>query len=299
MSNLFSGCSSLTSLDLSNFDTSKTISMESMFNECHSLEDINLSSFDTGKVSDFNNMFAFCDSLKTIDVSGFSTKNARTLGFMFYNCQNLEKIDVSNFDFSKTYSTENMFRWCESLKEIKFPSVVKFNKLNFVDTNIFSDCLNLKKFVFPEIEFTVQTKNNEPFIVFNQKENADWVIAELIGCFYSETKIHWGSRLKLIELITNGKFEVPEYEKKMLLSCDSSKRTKNIILLSIARHFSETLHIDYSFIKQIKDIDKIIQIATNENSDPLLIPIDKIKNSGAMSDIDAYLSGVPLDDILV
>ena len=39
---MFSGCSSLTSLDLSNFETNKKPHMDSMFQNCINLEYINL-----------------------------------------------------------------------------------------------------------------------------------------------------------------------------------------------------------------------------------------------------------------
>ena len=40
MSSMFLGCSSLTSLDLSNFDTSKVTDMETMLYDCQSLKDV-------------------------------------------------------------------------------------------------------------------------------------------------------------------------------------------------------------------------------------------------------------------
>ena len=48
---MFSGCSSLTNLDLSNFNISKVTRITSMFNGCISLEELNLKNFDTRKVT--------------------------------------------------------------------------------------------------------------------------------------------------------------------------------------------------------------------------------------------------------
>ena len=47
MSGMFSGCSSLASLDLSSLDTSSVTSMSSMFYGCSSLASLDLSSLDT------------------------------------------------------------------------------------------------------------------------------------------------------------------------------------------------------------------------------------------------------------
>ena len=63
MINMFSGCSSLTSLDLSGFDTSNVTEMEAMFSDCSSLISLDLSSFDTSNVTDMDSMFKGCSGL--------------------------------------------------------------------------------------------------------------------------------------------------------------------------------------------------------------------------------------------
>ena len=47
MSGMFSGCSSLASLDLSSLDTSKVESMSYMFSGCSSLASLDVSGLDT------------------------------------------------------------------------------------------------------------------------------------------------------------------------------------------------------------------------------------------------------------
>ena len=54
---MFYGCSSLTSLDLSNFNTSNVIDMNNMFYGCSSLTSLDLSNFDTSNVLFMNYMF--------------------------------------------------------------------------------------------------------------------------------------------------------------------------------------------------------------------------------------------------
>ena len=56
-SNMFYGCSSLTSLDLSNFNTSNVMNMNGMFNGCSGLTSLDLSNFDTSNVLFMNYMF--------------------------------------------------------------------------------------------------------------------------------------------------------------------------------------------------------------------------------------------------
>ncbi len=57
MRNMFSNCSSLTSLNLSKFDINNVINMNNMFSECTSLTSLNLSNFRFDNKIDMKNMF--------------------------------------------------------------------------------------------------------------------------------------------------------------------------------------------------------------------------------------------------
>ena len=70
---MFLGCSSLTSINLSNFDTKSVTNLNGMFWGCSSLTSIDLSNFKTNKVSDMNEIFYFCKNLKFINIANFST----------------------------------------------------------------------------------------------------------------------------------------------------------------------------------------------------------------------------------
>ena len=65
MSEMFRGCSKLTSLDLSGFDKSNVTNMSHMFNTCSRLVSLNLSSFNTSNVRDMSYMFYGCDRVQT------------------------------------------------------------------------------------------------------------------------------------------------------------------------------------------------------------------------------------------
>ncbi len=69
MSSMFSGCSSLTTLDLSTFNTENVTDMSSMFYGCSSLTTLDLSTFNTENVTDMNSMFFGCNELQTIFVA--------------------------------------------------------------------------------------------------------------------------------------------------------------------------------------------------------------------------------------
>ena len=71
---LFVGCSSIISLNLSNFNTNNVTKMSFMFNECSSLISLNLSNFNTNNVTNMYAMFNECSSLTSLNLSYFSYK---------------------------------------------------------------------------------------------------------------------------------------------------------------------------------------------------------------------------------
>ena len=95
MQYMFSGCSSLTSLDLSNWDTSNVTDMSEMFIGCSSLKSLDLSSFNTSKVTNMGWMFSGCSSLTSLDLSNFNTSNVTNMNYMFYNCSALKDVYIT------------------------------------------------------------------------------------------------------------------------------------------------------------------------------------------------------------
>ena len=86
MRNMFSGCSSLTNLDLSSLDTKNVTNMRNMFYGCSNLTELDLSKFNTSNVTDMGWMFNNCSSLTILDLSNFNTDNVKNMLFMFNNC---------------------------------------------------------------------------------------------------------------------------------------------------------------------------------------------------------------------
>ena len=73
---MFSGCSSLTNINLSNFNTQNVTYMSDMFSGCKSLTNINLSNFNTQNVTYMSKMFYGYSSLKKENIK---TKDLRIL----------------------------------------------------------------------------------------------------------------------------------------------------------------------------------------------------------------------------
>ena len=107
MSYMFSGVSSLTSLDLSNFDTSEVAYMDWMFGRMSSL--ISLSNFNTSGASYMRDMFNGVSSLTSLNLSNFNTSNVEDMYGMFANMFSLTALDLSNFNTSNVKTMEYMF----------------------------------------------------------------------------------------------------------------------------------------------------------------------------------------------
>ena len=124
MNAMFCGCVSLTELDLSTFDTKNVEDIYGMFTSCKSLTKLNLANFNTSKVQDMGGMFENCSSLVKLDLSNFETTNVQYMDYMFSNCSSLEELDISNFTINANTTVDGFVENCTSLKRIKTPTQV-------------------------------------------------------------------------------------------------------------------------------------------------------------------------------
>ena len=118
MYSMFGDCSGLTSLDLSGLDTSSVTNMEFMFNGCSGLTSLDLSDLDTSSVTDMGSMFDRCSGLTSLGVSGWNTSCVRYMGSMFSGCSGLTSLDLSGWNTSKVSYASGMFSSCEKLNEV-------------------------------------------------------------------------------------------------------------------------------------------------------------------------------------
>ena len=96
MKYLFSGCSNLTLIDISKFDTSQVTDMSFMFYGCSNLEKINFGNINTSSVKDMRSLFSNCPKITSIDLLNFDTSQVTYMTDMFYNCSNLKILDLKN-----------------------------------------------------------------------------------------------------------------------------------------------------------------------------------------------------------
>lgn len=126
---MFDLCRKLTSLDVSNFNTSNVTNMTEMFARCWELTSLDLSNFNTFNVTKMNGMFTECTALASLDVSSFKTPNVTTMATMFNRCRALTSLDLSSFDTEKVEKMQYMFSVCDNLKTI-------YASDKFVTTNV-------------------------------------------------------------------------------------------------------------------------------------------------------------------
>ena len=67
-----------------------------MFYECSSLTSINLSNFNTQNVTNMSHMFCDCYSLTNLDLSNFNTQHVTNMSHMFSGCSSLTNLNLSN-----------------------------------------------------------------------------------------------------------------------------------------------------------------------------------------------------------
>ena len=143
-SNLFSDFTSLETITFNNnYDTSNVLSMRNMFLNCSSITSLDLSSFDTSKVTDMYAMFCFYNTSTSSYVPNkleeiifgekFYTNNVTNMRSMFAGIQNIEILDLSTFDTSNVTNMFHMFQGSNDNKS-KLKTILVSDK--FITTNV-------------------------------------------------------------------------------------------------------------------------------------------------------------------
>ena len=141
MNHMFSGCSKLTSLDVTKFNTANVTNMGRMFYNCSSLTSLDVTKFNTAKVTNMGYMFSGCSKLTSLDVTNFNTEKVTNMSYMFYSCSSLTSLDVTHFNTAIVMKMNNMFSSCSSFTSL---DVTHFNTAKVTDMDrMFSSCSSL------------------------------------------------------------------------------------------------------------------------------------------------------------
>ena len=143
LSNMFNGCSSLFSMNItSNWNTKNITNMKWMFNGCTSLESLpDISAWDISNVNDIQFMFAGCKNLKVLpDISKWNTKNINNMSGLLSECSALKALPgISKWDTSNVININKIFSLCSSLTSL--PDISKWNTSKTENMSfIFNEC---------------------------------------------------------------------------------------------------------------------------------------------------------------
>ena len=114
----FADCFDLTEIDgIENLNTQNVTDMSEMFTCCYALTSLDVSNFNTQNVEDMTDMFLGCEGLSLLDLSNFNTANVMGMSSMFSGCSTLQTIFASDkFVTDKVSGGDDMFISCENLK---------------------------------------------------------------------------------------------------------------------------------------------------------------------------------------
>ena len=114
----FYDCNNLTTIEgIEYLNTEKVTDMSEMFKGCSALTSLDLTKFDTQNVTDMVSVFENCSKLTSLDLSNFDTQNVERMSDMFSGCSSLTTIYASDkFVTTKVSSGSDMFKDCTSLK---------------------------------------------------------------------------------------------------------------------------------------------------------------------------------------
>ena len=114
----FGNCFYLTEIEgIENLNTQNVTDMSEMFTCCYALTSLDVSNFNTQNVEDMTDMFLGCDGLSLLDLSNFNTANVMGMSFMFSGCSTLQTIFASDkFVTDQVFGGDDMFIGCENLK---------------------------------------------------------------------------------------------------------------------------------------------------------------------------------------
>lgn len=173
MDQMFSGCSSLNSLDLSNFNTENVVIMDYMFCDCSSLSSLDISSFKTQNVLSISYMFRNCLSLITLDLSHFDIKNVTEMSFMFSECSSLMSVNLSSFNTGNVYSMNSMFAGCRSLISLDLTNFGFSNILNgYYVNDVYFDIVQIEEM----FKRTGENSSSKPINIYFDSKWIDYII---------------------------------------------------------------------------------------------------------------------------
>lgn len=142
-SEMFKGCSSLTTVDLTGMGCVKVSDAAWMFYDCRQLRSINMGNLDFGNVTSFARMFSECAALEEINLESVHSNRTVSTAFMFDGCHSLERIDFTGWCNVTISDADSMFAHCWKIKNLDLTGL-RLSRLKCVN-HMFAGCIGLER----------------------------------------------------------------------------------------------------------------------------------------------------------
>ena len=142
--NRLGGIGSVTTIDVTDWDTSKTTNLSNLFRySAGSLQTITgLDSVDMSTITNIDSMFEGLSNLQEIKLFAINKEKITSISNLFQNVSNLKKVDLSNMDLSGLTSISGFFNNDWNIIEIKTPKTMMSGNLSIQLNYAFTDGTN-------------------------------------------------------------------------------------------------------------------------------------------------------------
>ena len=199
---MFYECNNLTTIDIQNLDTSKTINMSNMFAICNKITTLDVSKFVTSKVINMSAMFSGCNSLTTLDVSNFDISKVEDMSNMFVQCSNLKSLDLGKQFTQIASKHESMFENAGSNTTlvIEVPETIYSGEKEIRLNNASEEKIQLSSNIKVNCKYRIDWKKISSTINTEQKQIEVVLQAEGVNTIYNSNKLTDSNLNKYFEI---------------------------------------------------------------------------------------------------
>lgn len=94
-------------------------SLEGVFSECSSLTNLEIADWNVVNVKNMNKSFNKCSALTWLDINNWDTQNVTVMSNTFSDCTSLDALNLKNWDLNKVTNMKEMFKGDSSLLYIR------------------------------------------------------------------------------------------------------------------------------------------------------------------------------------
>lgn len=150
ISNLFAQNRNLVNvIGINNWDVRKLIDANDLFSYCTSLETMDLSNWNILEaLGSLSRMFYECKNIYEVNISNIAKNGINSTMDLFYGCTNLQTVYMKNWDLSDVNMLGDEFYGCTSLKTLDMENTILSNGLNGAYVLRLNSCTELENVVF-------------------------------------------------------------------------------------------------------------------------------------------------------